>query len=169
MKIVRLCKRCKTAKSPECFSGPRTKICNPCVSKKLWLNKNYSKNQLKLKNRLQKQLLMAVKSKYFDFAPDCEEIIGISAYRFRLHMESKFKDGMNWNNHGNANHSTGIQKWHIDHIIPLSTFQTIWDIKNLFHYTNIQPLWDLHNRKKFKKLPEQLKKEAEEREQRKNS
>ena len=50
---------------------------------------------------------------------------------------------MSWENHG---------KWHIDHIIPLSTANTEEDILNLCHYTNLQPLWAEDNIKKSNKI-----------------
>jgi hypothetical protein len=79
------------------------------------------------------------------------EYLGISIPEFKKHLEKKFhvnsKTGemMSWEN---------IGKWHLDHIIPCSSF----DIRNIeaqkkcFHYTNIQPLWAEHNIKKGNKL-----------------
>ena len=64
------------------------------------------------------------------------------------HLESKFKDGMSWNNHGN-----GYNKWNIDHIKPLVTFDlNIFDEQLLaFHYTNLRPLWFDENMKRSRK------------------
>ena len=59
------------------------------------------------------------------------------------HFESLFVDGMSWENMG---------KWHIDHIIPLSTAITEEDVIRLCHYTNLQPLWAEDNLKKSNKL-----------------
>ena len=50
---------------------------------------------------------------------------------------------MSWENMG---------KWHIDHIIPLSTAITEEDVIRLCHYTNLQPLWAEDNLKKSNKL-----------------
>jgi hypothetical protein len=53
---------------------------------------------------------------------------------------------MSWDNYG---------KWHLDHIIPLSSF----DLTNreqflkAAHYTNYQPLWAHENFMKRAKLP----------------
>jgi hypothetical protein len=49
---------------------------------------------------------------------------------------------MSWNNYGNPNgdHS---DCWHIDHIIPCSSFDLTNpdEQRKCFHYTNLQPLW----------------------------
>ena len=68
------------------------------------------------------------------------ELLGCSIPEFKLHIESQFKEGMTWNNHS-------PKGWHIDHIIPCSSFDMI-DIKQqqeCFHYTNMQPLWWYEN------------------------
>lgn len=64
--------------------------------------------------------------------------LGCSVSELKLHIESKFQEGMNWSNHG---------KWHIDHIKPLAAFN-LADRKQLLeacHYTNLQPLWAKDN------------------------
>ena len=50
---------------------------------------------------------------------------------------------MSWDNYG---------KWHIDHIIPLSSANSEDDIYKLCHYTNLQPLWAEDNLKKSNKI-----------------
>jgi hypothetical protein len=65
----------------------------------------------------------------------------------RQYLESKFKSGMTWKNHG-------VYGWHIDHIIPISSFDLTKeeDQRKCFHYTNLQPLWAEDNMKKGNKL-----------------
>jgi hypothetical protein len=58
-------------------------------------------------------------------------------------MESLFKEGMTWDNHG---------EWHIDHIIPISSGKTEDEVVKLCHYTNLQPLWKTENLLKGDKL-----------------
>jgi hypothetical protein len=69
------------------------------------------------------------------------DLLGCSMPMLRRHLESMFKDGMTWQNHG---------QWHIDHIRPIASF----DLSShraqceAFHYTNLQPLWAIENRTK---------------------
>jgi len=59
-------------------------------------------------------------------------------------IESKFTDNMTWENHG---------KWHIDHIVPISSAITMAELEKLFHYSNLQPLWAKDNLAKSDKIP----------------
>jgi len=74
-------------------------------------------------------------------------ILGCSIQKYRDYLESKFKPGMNWNNHK-------FKGWHIDHIIPVCAFDLTKEneIRRCFHYTNTQPLWWWENIKK-KRIP----------------
>lgn len=70
-----------------------------------------------------------------------EWILGCSVSEYRQYLESKFKEGMSWENYG---------QWHIDHIEPLFKF----DLKKeeeflrVGHFLNTQPLWKDENLKK---------------------
>lgn len=66
------------------------------------------------------------------------DLIGCSLEQLRLHLESQFRDGMTWDNHG---------EWHIDHIKPCASFDLSKpdEQKKCFHYTNLQPLWAVEN------------------------
>jgi hypothetical protein len=63
------------------------------------------------------------------------------------HLESKFLEGMNWNNHGR-----GKDKWHIDHIKPVShfVFESFEDeqFKECWSLSNLEPKWETDNLKK---------------------
>jgi hypothetical protein len=72
------------------------------------------------------------------------EILGCSFVELKNHIESKFTDGMTWENRS---------KWHIDHIIPISSAKTEEEILKLNHYTNLQPLWAADNIRKGNKMP----------------
>lgn len=63
-----------------------------------------------------------------------EELLGCSIEQFRIYLESKFANGMNWENRF---------EWHIDHIKPCCSFDLSdpEQQKQCFHYTNLQPLW----------------------------
>ena len=56
---------------------------------------------------------------------------------------------MSWNNYG-------IHGWHIDHIIPMDSFNLKIEKgqKLAFHYTNLQPLWAKDNIRKSNRLYE---------------
>ena len=65
----------------------------------------------------------------------------------KIHLESKFKNGMNWNNYG---------KWHINHKIPdsLFTYKKMSDeqFKLAWCLNNLQPMWATENHRKYNKL-----------------
>jgi len=63
------------------------------------------------------------------------------------YIQSKFKEGMNMNNYGKQK-----DNWQFDHIIPLSSANTVEDVKRLMHYANTQPLWRDENNQKRNKL-----------------
>lgn len=74
-----------------------------------------------------------------------EQLLGCSFEEFRLYLESKFENWMNWNNRGLYNGELN-HGWDIDHITPLSSAKTEEDIIKLNHYTNLQPLCSKINR-----------------------
>ena len=71
--------------------------------------------------------------------------LGCSIVAFKEYIERKFHPGMSWDNWG---------KWHLDHIIPLSSFDMTDRSQFLIaaHYTNYQPLWAEDNLKKGNKV-----------------
>ena len=74
-----------------------------------------------------------------------ESILGCNFEEFKLYIESKFEDWMNWDNRGlyNGEFNCG---WDIDHKIPVSIATTEEEIYKLNHYTNLQPLCSKYNR-----------------------
>jgi len=67
------------------------------------------------------------------------KIIGCDFEFFIEYIKNQFQKGMTLDNHG---------KWHLDHIIPISSAKTEEEIIKLNHYTNFQPLWAEDNLKK---------------------
>jgi len=67
-----------------------------------------------------------------------KELCGCSWDVLMEHIESQFKEGMSWENHG---------EWHIDHIRPCVSFNLCdpQELFKCFHYTNLQPLWKKDN------------------------
>jgi hypothetical protein len=76
------------------------------------------------------------------------EIVGCSPIELKEYLQQKFIEGMTWENQG---------KWHVDHIIPLSSAKTIEEVYELCYYTNLQPLWGEENLKKGNKLNYEIK------------
>lgn len=72
-----------------------------------------------------------------------EAILGCSWGEFKAHIERQFLPGMSWSNWG---------KWHIDHIVPISSATTEQEVLSLSHHTNLRPLWAEDNLKKSSKL-----------------
>jgi len=77
------------------------------------------------------------------------DLLGCSVEEFKKYLETKFKEGMSWNNYG-------LRGWHIDHIIPCSKFDLIKEEeqKKCFHFSNLQPLWWNENLSKGNRLLE---------------
>lgn len=71
-------------------------------------------------------------------------LLGCDLDTFKEYMESKFIEGMSWEN---------IGKWHIDHIKPCVSFDLTDpdQQRQCFHYTNLQPLWAIDNLRKATK------------------
>lgn len=64
------------------------------------------------------------------------QALGCNMSEFKEYMQSKFKDGMTWDNYGS---------WHVDHIKPISLATNEEEVMTLNHYTNLQPLWKHDN------------------------
>lgn len=74
------------------------------------------------------------------FSLHTKELIGCDLTTLRNHIESQWKEGMNWQNYG-------LKGWHIDHVKPCSAFDFTKEseIRECFNYKNLQPLWALEN------------------------
>lgn len=109
-----------------------------------WKNKWENNELFAIKHRLRTLVRNSFRKKgYSRFESRTEEIVGINYNEFKIYMESKFVDGMSWENRG---------EWHIDHIIPLSAAKSQEELIALSHYTNLQPLWAMDNLKKGGKI-----------------
>lgn len=77
-------------------------------------------------------------------------LVGYTVDELKAHLERQFLPGMTWDNRG-------INGWHIDHILPISSFDYDSpdhpDFKACWALTNLRPMWGGDNiRKKDKRL-----------------
>lgn len=107
------------------------------ASRQKYEKTRYHKDEnFRLRKLLRGRVRAALAGKY-----RCDSAIsglGCSVESLKLHLETQFKEGMNWNNQG---------LWHIDHIKPLVQFD-LTDVAQFLeacHYTNLQPLWGKEN------------------------
>lgn len=119
-------------------------------NKKFIINKQciYRKTniQAKIRNNLRRRFSLSIKNNW-KFGSAIKDL-GCSIDFFKTYIESKWIQGMSWNNYG---------QWHFDHIKPLSSFDLTKreEIILACHYTNIQPLWAKDNLSKGAKYIEQ--------------
>jgi transketolase len=99
-----------------------------------------------LKHVMNSRLRIFLKSKNISKKNRTFEVVGCTPMELKEHLESKFINGMSWDNQGD---------WHIDHIIPLSSANNEEEIYKLCRYSNLQPLWAIDNIKKGNKKPPQ--------------
>lgn len=74
-------------------------------------------------------------------------LVGYTLEQLRMHLERQFTDGMSWQNRGH-----GPGKWHIDHILPVSSFEFATpedsEFKACWALSNLRPLWSVDNIRK---------------------
>lgn len=92
--------------------------------------------------RISANLKIALKKKGISKNNPTFQMLGYSCEELIIHIEKQFSKGMCWENMG---------KWHIDHIIPLDSAQTVEDIILLNHFSNLRPLWAKENLSKGKR------------------
>jgi hypothetical protein len=99
--------------------------------------------QMVMKRTLRDRINKACKLNCVKKSTRSNELIGTTWDSCRQWIESQFKPGMSWSNHG-------INGWHIDHIRPCASFDLTDPAqqRQCFHYTNLQPLWAEDNRMK---------------------
>jgi hypothetical protein len=101
----------------------------------------------RLKCKIRSMVLSAFRKNGFTKKSKTQLILGCSFEELKIHIESQFNRGMNWDNHG---------EWHIDHIMPLSMAKNEDEIIRLNHYKNLRPLWAKDNLQKGHKRIDEL-------------
>lgn len=140
----KICTKCKLQKDLFDFgSSPKGKYGkhSQCKKCRMIYNKNRRKidKLWQLKVNLRCRTYNALKIKNWRKNNTFKQYIGCKQEELLSYLESKFIEGMTWDNYG---------EWHIDHIIPLSIAKTEDELYKLCHYTNLQPLWAIDNIKK---------------------
>ena len=110
--------------------------------------KRYEQNiSFKLKKNLSGRVRMALIQGQIRKETSTSKLLGCNIDNLKKHLESKFQDGMTWDNMGRGG-------WHIDHIIPCSFFDLskLTHQKICFNWENLQPLWEKDNCSKGNKL-----------------
>lgn len=128
----------------------RKRRLNPyCKEKRRLKQNNYYKNNIhgKLAILLRGRSREAIKENRAMKWGSMRELLGADIETCRKYLESKFQPGMSWANHG-------YYGWHIDHEIPLDSFDLTKKEEQLraFHYTNLQPMWWRENLIKHNKI-----------------
>lgn len=100
------------------------------------LNRYRTDSLYKLRECIKSNLYSQLKRGNYTKSSSTFKLLGCSYKDLKLHLESQFKEGMSWQNHG---------EWHIDHVIPLSSAKTEEEFKKLWYYKNLQPLWAEEN------------------------
>jgi len=99
--------------------------------------------QKRFRNNLRSRVIHALQ-RNSKSAPT-ESLVGCTMEELKDYIESKFREGMTWDNYG---------EWHIDHIRPCASFDLSVDTEQAkcFHFSNMQPLWAGDNIRKGSKL-----------------
>ena len=99
---------------------------------------------IRFKSNIKAAIRNSFKTKGFSKNSRTREILGCSSEEFKIHIEKQFQSWMTWNNHGIYTGEIN-EHWQLDHIIPLSSAETLEDAVRLNHYTNLQPLCSYTN------------------------
>lgn len=140
------CGTCKTVKSKNDFHRNGSE-CKKCSSKRvsLFVKKKLKKDPVyRLMCNLRSYNYAAFKAIKEKKTYRTKRLLGVSQDELKMHIEKQFIKGMSWDNYG---------RWHVDHIMPLSSAKTKPELRKLFYYTNLQPLWGKDNISKSGKIP----------------
>jgi len=96
--------------------------------------------QFRLRSLLRARLRKAVK--HNTKTGSAVRDLGCTIAEFKEHIERQFLPGMTWDNWGR-----GVNRWNIDHIIPLASVDLAdrEQFLRVCHYTNLRPLWFVDN------------------------
>lgn len=96
-----------------------------------------------LKHRIRSLINQTLRINNLSKTSKTVQILGCTFAEFKIHIERQFYKGMTWENRS---------KWHLDHIIPISSATTEHEIIKLNHYLNLRPCWAKENISKGSKI-----------------
>lgn len=110
-------------------------------------NRKKTDPEYKVREVLRHRMLRVLKEQNSIKCQKTLELLGGTLEEAKAHIESQFKPGMTWKNHGSKG-------WHIDHIKPCASFDLTdpQQQKECFNYKNLQPLWWTENLLKGDKI-----------------
>lgn len=137
-------RRAKRAANPE----PMRASCRKAAKKRIALDRverrarYHTDLQFKLMLNLRSRVRSALKAGSALKTAHTKELLGCPVVWLEAWLESLFKPGMTWENHGPV--------WHIDHVKPCAAFdlRDPEQQKICFHWSNHQPLFALDNIRK---------------------
>lgn len=150
VKGLHLCKKCLAASTRKNYYS-KTPEQRRADARRQWFSMIRKNPSVKLKCTLRSRFSSALRNAMVakkESSARVMKYIGCPINFFKKYLEYQFKPGMTWDNHG-------IHGWHIDHVIPLSSFDLTNEqaMKKAWHYTNLQPLWAKENLRKHNKKP----------------
>lgn len=104
---------------------------------------------------MRRRFYMAVHNQVYDGwdirSGEAVRLLGCTIKEFVSYIESLWTDGMSWENWSRDG-------WHIDHIIPLASFDLADEDQRLkaCHFSNLRPLWAKENMSKGSKVFESI-------------
>jgi len=146
------CPRCQQIKDKSEFFKEASSACGVgsyCKKCKIKMRQESMSKRIDLKiyNRLRRRMQRAVSKQFTRKANKTRDLLGCTPLELKKYLESKFQQGMSWDNYG-------MGGWVIDHIKPCVFFDLTdpSQQKECFHYTNLQPLWEKENNRKSDKI-----------------
>jgi hypothetical protein len=145
------CKECEKNRKANYWDSNKDK----CVkSRYKWQGSNPKYYIDRKKKDIQFKLTCLLRSRLYIAIKNSQKVgssihdLGCSVDFLKSHLESLFQEGMSWEN-------WSMCGWHIDHIIPLSSFnlENREELLKACHYTNLQPLWAKDNLRKSNSHP----------------
>lgn len=97
-----------------------------------------TKVSLRLASHARQSVRQTFNRQYIKIPKDYMSFLGCNLSDYQKHIESKWKEGMSWDNFGK-----GAGHWQIDHILPLCSFDVseTAEAQKAFHYSNTEPVW----------------------------